>query len=455
MTEKLKAYPQYKASGIEWFGDIPSHWVRMPLKAVLKNSSAGTWGDEPKEDGTDIVCFRVADFDYQHLSLSSKNITYRSVDEKQLQGREVKCGDIVIEKSGGGDIGPVGRAVISNYDIKATCSNFMHVISVNDKANNKYLNYLFATIYMHGLNRQYFAQTTGIQNLNVKEYLSQVVYFPSISEQGAIAAYLNDVIGKVDALIAEKQTQVEDLRAYRNSIITETVTRGLNPDAPLRHSGIDWLGSIPRHWEMSALKYLTSKIGSGITPRGGSEVYLDKGVLFIRSQNVYPDGLHLDDPKYISESIDESMSNTRVYPGDILLNITGASIGRCCVYTMTERANVNQHVCIIRPLCNLIKNQFLSYILNSKIGQDQIALFQTGGNREGLNFEQLKNFAIPLPPRSEQQAIAEFLDDKTEKIDALIDELNKQLDELAEYRQAVISEAVTGKVDVRDWTPKS
>lgn len=455
MTEKLKAYPEYKSSGINWLGEIPSHWVRMPLKAVLKKSSAGTWGEEPKEDGTDIVCFRVADFDYQHLSLSNKNVTYRSVDEKQLIGREVNCGDIVIEKSGGGDIWPVGRAVISTYDVKATCSNFMHVVSVNDNANNKYLNYLFSTIYMHGLNRQYFAQTTGIQNLNVKEYLSQIVYFPSISEQEVIAAYLDDVTGKVDALIAEKQKQVGDLRAYRTSLITETVTRGLTPAASLRSSGIDWLGNIPKHWKMSALKYLTSKIGSGVTPKGGSEVYLDEGILFIRSQNVYPDGLHLDDPKYISESIDESMSNTRVYPGDILLNITGASIGRCCVYTMTERANVNQHVCIIRPLCYLIEPQYLCYILNSKIGQDQIALYQTGGNREGLNFEQLKNFAIPLPPLSEQQAIAGFLDEKTEKIDALIDELSKQLDELAKYKKAVISETVTGKVDVRDWTPKS
>lgn len=451
----MKAYPEYKPSGIDWLGEIPSHWSRMPLKAVLRKSSTGTWGEDAKEDGNDIICFRVADFDYPHLELSNKNLTYRHVDERQLSGREVEKGDIVIEKSGGGDIWPVGRAVISRFESKATCSNFMHVISANDNADNEYLNYLLATIYMHGINRQYFAQTTGIQNLNIKEYLSQEAYFPPLEEQEVIAAYLNDVTGKVDALIAEKQKQVEDLRHYRNSLITETVSLGLNPDAPLRSSGIDWLGSIPQHWEVSVLKYLTSKIGSGVTPRGGSEVYLDEGILFIRSQNVYPDGLHLDDPKYISESIDESMSNTRVFPGDVLLNITGASIGRCCVYNLTESANVNQHVCIIRPESDKIDSKLLCYILNSNVGQDQISLFQTGGNREGLNFEQLRNFSIPIPPLSEQQAIAKFLDDKTEKTDALIDELNKQLDELAEYKKSVISEVVTGKVDVRDWTPKS
>lgn len=451
----MKAYPEYKASGIDWLGEIPSHWSRMPIKAVLSKSSAGTWGEEPREDGSDIICFRVADFDYQHLELGHKNLTYRNVDERQLLGREVCKGDIVIEKSGGGDIWPVGRAVISKFDFKATCSNFMHVISTNDKANNLYLNYLLATIYMHGINRQYFAQTTGIQNLNVKEYLSQQACFPPIEEQDAIAAYLDDVTGKLDELIAEKQKQVEYLRSYRTSLITETLTRGLNPNAPFRLSGIDWLGDMPEHWETTKLKYITSKIGSGVTPKGGSEVYSDEGILFIRSQNVYPNGLHLDDPKYISKQIDETMCNTRVYQGDILLNITGASIGRCCVYSLPENANVNQHVCIIRPLPDTINNMFLCYVINSNIGQEQIAMYQTGGNREGLNFEQLKNFTIPLPSFSEQQAIAEFLDEKTEKIDALIGELEKQLEELAEYKKAVISEAVTGKVDVRDWKPQN
>lgn len=429
----MKAYPEYKSSGIEWLGEIPSHWEKCAFKYFLTqisevSTSNNKVGLENIESGTGQ--FNATD------SLFEGN------------GIDFKKGDILY-----GKLRPYLRKVwIAEFDGNAVGDFFVYRVQKN--ANEKYVKWLFLS---NGFTEIANSSTDGAKMPRVSsDFIRNLEYYlPPLCEQTAIAAYLDEQTTKIDALIAEKQTQVENLRAYRTSLITEIVTRGLNPDAPLRHSGIDWLGDIPQHWEMSALKYLTSKIGSGITPRGGSEVYLDKGVLFIRSQNVYPDGLHLDDPKYISESIDESMSNTRVYTGDILLNITGASIGRCCVYTMTESANVNQHVCIIRPLCNLIKNQFLSYILNSKIGQDQIALFQTGGNREGLNFEQLKNFAIPLPPRSEQQAIAEFLDDKTEKIDALIDELNKQLDELAEYRQAVISEAVTGKVDVRDYRPQN
>ncbi len=451
----MKAYPEYKPSGIDWLDKIPSHWDSMPLKYTVKNQETdfidGDWIESPFITETGVRYLTSGNVGPGFYKEQGNGFISDETFDK-LNCIEVLPGDLLISRLNE----PIARTCeVPELGYKIiTCVDNVIYRPISDIFSRRFM--------MYQLNSEpFWFNASGLSSGATMKRISRSklgnikVIVPPLKEQEVIAAYLDDVTGKVDALIAEKQTQVEDLRAYRNSIITETVTHGLNPDAPLRHSGIDWLGDIPQHWEMSALKYLTSKIGSGITPRGGSEVYLDKGVLFIRSQNVYPDGLHLDDPKYISESIDESMSNTRVYTGDILLNITGASIGRCCVYTMTESANVNQHVCIIRPLCNLIKNQFLSYVLNSKIGQDQIALFQTGGNREGLNFEQLKNFAIPLPPRSEQQAIAEFLDDKTEKIDALIDELNKQLDELAEYRQAVISEAVTGKVDVRDYRPQN
>jgi type I restriction enzyme S subunit len=286
-----------------------------------------------------------------------------------------------------------------------------------------------------------------ISTLNFSE---SKLLVPSFEEQEAIAAFLDKKTTKIDKLITEKTKQVEDLRAYRTSVITEAVTHGLNPEAPLRSSGIDWIGDIPENWNDSKLKFITSKIGSGITPRGGAEVYQDSGILFLRSQNVYYDGLHLTEKTYIPTKIDEEMSNTRVQKDDILLNITGASIGRCCLYKLDEPANVNQHVCIIRPSISDINADYLNYVLCSTIGQDQISMYQTGGNREGLNFEQLKNFYLPLPPLSEQNEIATYLDAKTAQIDQLIDELNQQLAELAEYKQAVISEAVTGKVDVRD-----
>lgn len=449
----MKAYPEYKPSNIDWLSEIPSHWNRMPLKAVLCKSSAGTWGEEANEDDSDIVCYRVADFDYPHLQLSDKNLTYRSVDERQFLGREVNKGDIVIEKSGGGDLWPVGRAVISKFDFKATCSNFMHVISSNEKANNFFLNYLLATIYMHGINRQFFAQTTGIQNLNIREYLSQYVYFPPIVEQEVIAAYLDDVTGKVDTLIAEKQKQVEDLRAYRTSLITETVTRGLNPNAPLRSSGIDWLGEIPSDWSVVKLKYALSEIKDGTH---FSPDTCDEGYAYVTATDVRGVGIDYASTKKVNESNFLKLRQTgcEIFKDDVLLVKDGATTGRVGYKNDEVLAVTLSSVAILRvKKCDSAK--YLMYLLESKTIQSQISDAMAGAAMPRITLEKLGNFIGIVPPISEQQAIAEFLDKKTEKIDALIDELTKQLDELAEYKKAVISEAVTGKVDVRDWTPKS
>lgn len=153
------------------------------------------------------------------------------------------------------------------------------------------------------------------------------------------------------------------------------------------------------------LRSLVSKLGSGKTPTGGETVYVRDGVMFLRSQNIYADGLRLDDVAYISTDIDESMSSTRVHTGDVLLNITGASIGRCTIYTLERPANVNQHVCILRPTLEMVDPWYLTLFLQSQYGQLLIASLMTNGNRQGLNFEQLGAFGVPMLPREAQRTI--------------------------------------------------
>ena len=443
----MNAYPEYKSSGIDWLGTIPQHWNCVKTAWLFDQIGSGTTPTSVEDafykDGT-VNWLQTGDLNDGIITETSKKVTEYAIKTKGL--RLYPKGSLVIAMYGA-TIAKLGLLDIDTSVNQACC-----VLVKSKKVNSNFIFYFFQVAKKELIS---LASGGGQPNISQSTIYDFKVPVPPLVEQKTIAAYLDDVTGKLDALIAEKHKQLEDLRSYRTSLISETVTRGLDPNVPLRPSGIDWLGDIPEHWETTKLKYITSKIGSGVTPKGGSEVYSDEGILFIRSQNVYPNGLHLDDPKYISKQIDETMCNTRVYQGDILLNITGASIGRCCVYSLPENANVNQHVCIIRPLPDTINNMFLCYVINSNIGQEQIAMYQTGGNREGLNFEQLKNFTIPLPSFSEQQTIAEFLDEKTEKIDALIGELEKQLEELAEYKKAVISEAVTGKVDVRDWKPQN
>ena len=201
-------------------------------------------------------------------------------------------------------------------------------------------------------------------------------------------------------------------------------------------------------WRSVKLKYSATKIGSGKTPKGGNEVYTTSGVIFLRSQNVYDDGLRLDDVAFIDEAVDREMYQTRVQPGDVLLNITGASIGRTCIVPQDlPPANVNQHVCIIRPIAGA-DPQFLGFALKSSVVKDQVGTLENGSSREGLNYEQVGNLIVRLPPAKEhQQAIAAFLDRKTAAIDALIAKKQRMIELLHEKRQALIGQAVTKGLD--------
>lgn len=182
--------------------------------------------------------------------------------------------------------------------------------------------------------------------------------------------------------------------------------------------------TLPEGWQKVKLGELATKVGSGVTPKGGSKVYRKNGIPLIRSQNVLAGHLKLDDVAYISEDQHQKMKFSKLQPMDVLLNITGASIGRSCVVPVEiEEGNVNQHVCIIRTVANRLNPNYLDSFLQSLQGQAQIDSFQAGGNRQGLNYEQVRSFAIPLPPLPEQQRIAAILtkwDEGIEKLQAII-----------------------------------
>ena len=214
-----------------------------------------------------------------------------------------------------------------------------------------------------------------------------------------------------------------------------------------KDSGVEWLRAVPGHWSVTRLKFLASRISSGKTPLGGSETYVESGVLFLRSQNVYDDGLRLNDVVCISEEVDDGMASSRIRAGDILLNITGASIGRTCIVPSPfAKANVNQHVCAIR-MADPRFAEFVAYLLKSGKIKQQIDFSQDGAAREGLNFQQIGSFDVPLPPVQEMESICHFLTVETAKIDALVAEQQRLIELLKEKRQAVISRAVTKGLD--------
>lgn len=206
------------------------------------------------------------------------------------------------------------------------------------------------------------------------------------------------------------------------------------------------LGRIPKSWEVQSIGELSAKVGSGVTPKGGSSLYQNQGVIFIRSQNIHFDGLELEGVAYISAEIHTRMKGSRVYGGDVLLNITGASIGRCAVVPeIFSAANVNQHVCIIRPTISL-HNKFLGMWLSSDYGQEQIMRFQAGGNREGLNFEQIRSITIPVPDVNEQKKTSEVIS----SVQASISEVRLKLQQTQSLKKSLMQDLLTGKVRVMD-----
>ncbi|MEI8390244.1 MAG: restriction endonuclease subunit S [bacterium] len=208
------------------------------------------------------------------------------------------------------------------------------------------------------------------------------------------------------------------------------------------------LGWIPEEWEIKKIKEIVSKVGSGITPRGGSSTYKKEGIPFIRSQNVLYGRLSFDDIAFIDEKQHKSMSNSMVKPNDLLMNITGASIGRACIVPANViESNVNQHVCIIRVNNSLVPGFLLHFLLSPK-GQNQIDTFQAGGNREGLNYEQVRSFKIPFIPLTEQQKIAEILS----CWDKVIEKTENLITAKTQLKNAFMQKLLTGKVRFEEFS---
>jgi type I restriction enzyme S subunit len=452
IAKKYKPYPAYKDSGVEWLGEIPEGWSSIRAQAVFCRNDGGFWGEDPKDDGTDTVIIRSTEQDMDG-NWQIKDPAQRSITDREKKQTLLCVGDLVVTKSSGSEL-HIGKTSIvdsSIAELQCCYSNFMQRLRVNDLVRPKWIYYYYNNAIVREQLKFYSSSTIGLANLNASILGLVEIALPAIGEQQAILRCLDCLTSKIDALLAKYGRLLTLLAEKRSALISRAVTKGLDSDTPMKDSGVEWYSTIPQHWKISKMKYISWKIGSGKTPSGGSEVYQSEGIMILRSQNIHFDGLHLDDVAFIDEKTDSEMGNSRVHESDVLLNITGASIGRCCVARLSnEKANVNQHVCIIRPVSEKIAPDFLSNSIASHVGQEQILTIQDGISREGLNFDQVGNMNIVLPPLDEQEKIAESVAAERTKIDSLVAKVERAVELLKEYRIALISAAVTGKIDLRE-----
>ena len=274
---------------------------------------------------------------------------------------------------------------------------------------------------------------------------------PPLPEQRAIARYLDYMDRRIQRYIRAKERLIELLEEQKRAMINQAVTRGLDPDVPLKPSGVEWLGDVPAHWEVRRLKFLATKFGSGVTPRGGAAVYKETGIPLLRSQNVHFDGLRLHGVARIDPKLHDELSASHVMSGDVLLNITGASIGRtCAVPEGFEDGNVNQHVCIIRPRRDVISSAFLTAFLSTSFIQRRIRSELGGASREGLTLQSIRDFEVLIPPLDEQDRITDYIRERSSESLGMCNRTLKQIKLVKEYRTRLIADVVTGKLDVRE-----
>jgi len=412
MTAEVK----YKKTGNEWMPEIPEHWetirIRNLFKEIDKRSIAG------KED-----LLSVSQYSGVTLRKDSFEDGKEITNAKTLKGYKiVEPNDLIVNIMLAWN-GCLGISPYSGITSPAYC---IYRVKDNQNLNPQYFGYLFTTSLFKG---EFKKRSTGIIDSRLRLYSDEFFriycFVPPKDEQDKIVNLINSESTKITHFIQSRQRFIELLKEQRQSIIDEA----LDIEAKLIR-----------------LKFCVSKVGSGVTPKGGASVYQNSGVIFLRSQNIQNDSLRLDDVAFITEKIHSEMSSSQVKRGDVLLNITGASIGRCYWFNSDEEANVNQHVSIIRPVFEMLDSEFLMYQMQSQRIQHLINTVQ-GASREGLTIHEIKNYSLLVPPtREEQTRIVQHIKAETRTLDIAISKAEREIELIKEYREAMIAEAVTGKI---------
>ncbi len=421
----------------KWFGAIPSHWKVLKIKYCFAITSGSGFpvNMQGKENG-DYPVFKASDISANNFRSAKKSANYITKQESK-NFKILPKGTIIFPKIGEA-LKKNNRAILAvDACLDNNCQGLTPI-----NTDEKYSLYLLSCINMN-----WFDNSCTVPCINNTTLKNCFIPFPPKYEQSAIANFLDAKCAEIDALTADIKKQIETLQEYKKSVIIEAIAKGLDLNVEMKDSGIQWIGLMPNDWEISRIKYGCIKIGSGKTPKGGAEKYTNEGIIFLRSQNIYDTGLVLDEVAFITKEIHHEMSSSAVKQNDVLLNITGGSIGRCCIVPENfPEANVNQHVCIIRS--NKYAPKWIKYFWNSSCGQFSISRLQGSANREALNFEEIGNAFLPIPPIDIQKRIISYLDNKTKEIDKTIQAKSNQLDLLQKYKQSLIFEYVTGKKTV-------
>ena len=428
-----------KDSGIEWIGMIPEHWNVIKAKYIIMQNDGGVWGDEPIEGLENKIVLRsteqTIDGKWNILEPATRylnNIPYKAA--------KIKKGDLLITKSSGSSL-HIGKTTLADeYFDTHECyySNFLQRIHPNNKILAQYLWY----IYNSPISREQFVyhqnSTIGIGNINSTDIENIIIPLPKREEQYAIITYLDKKCGEIDAITAKIQEQITTLEEYKKSVISEAVTKGLNPSAPMKNTSNQYWNVIPRNWKLSDIKYLFEII-KRIAEKEGFDIL-----------SVTQRGLKIKDISNNEGQIANNYSGYQlVYPTDYVMNhmdlltgwvdcskYFGVTSPDYRVFRLRNKENDLTYYKYVFQCCYLNK---IFYSLGAGV---------SNLGRWRLQTDSFNNFMIPVPPIEEQKEIAEYLDAKCTEIENTIEDKQKQIETLEEYKKTLIYEYVTGKKEI-------
>lgn len=433
---KYQQYDEYKDSGVEWLGEIPNHWEVNRHKYVASFLK----GRNPTELSDDYV-----EGYFPYLSMDSLRGKSHSKFAPLVRGLFLaREGQPLIIWDGSN----AGEFVLGKEGI---VSSTMAAAFLNMQLDPQYYWYL-CLCFEPEMRRH--ANGMGIPHVNGDELKNINLGVPAKLEQTQIASFLDHETSKIDTLIEKQQTLIQLLKEKRQAVISHAVTKGLNPDALMKDSGVEWLGEVPEHWEVSKLKYYSSIQGGYAF---SSDSFTEEGVQILKIGNVYQNRLALErQPTFVPEVMLEALPDFIVKDGDILMSLTGTLGKRDYGFAVAIKDDgkylLNQRVAKLNPADEKIDRDFLLNVLWSESYLNQLYSLPSGTKQANLSNSDVLDIVITLPPsKTEQKEIAVELQNQKDIFDKAIQKAMTSIELMQERRTALISAAVTGKIDVRGW----
>ncbi len=438
-----RAYPEYKPSDVKWLGDVPEHWEVRKLKYISSAQFSNV--DKNTVDGEEpIRLCNYVDVYYKDIITADLSLMEATATPAEIRKFGLHHGDVLITKDSEAWDDIAVAAYVEGTQGDILCG--YHLAQIRPNPGRVDGKYLFRSFCARGINDQFRVAATGITRYGLGKYCIDNGLFPvpPKDEQRTIAVFLDRETKRIDTLIEKKQRQIELLQEKRAAVISHAVTKGLNPNVKMKDSGVEWLGEIPEDWEVVRLKRL-GKIRYGL---GEPPAEKDDGLPLIRATDIYRGKINAEAIQRVDPDDIPWSRAPQLKLRDIIVVRSGAYTGDSAIIPEQWAGSIAGYDLVLT-----IKKaipEFIGYALLSKyVLQGQIYLAKMRAAQPHLNAEELGDCKFILPPSHEQRNIASFLDRETARIDALIKKIKRSIDLLREYRTAIISAAVTGKIDVR------